>query len=424
MANKIKLTKTAVEKIEPTKGKQVIYWDAQISGFGVRVSAGGTKTYILQRRLGNEEIKITLGKHSDGHNPEKLRKEAQILVGEIEKGNDPRKPKNSKDAPTFGRMLDAYIELLEHRGKYSAKEVGNAIRRHIKEAFPRLWKKQASLITLDQCMSIVGKIVDSGKLRQADKVRSYIRTAFAEAINARGDANMPASMRNLGVTYNPAREMKKISGSTGSKDRALSVAEVEAYWKYAQELPEPKRSIAMLHILLGGQRQKQLCRATLDDVDTDAQSIKLLDTKGRGGIYSHVIPLTNRTLQLIQGLAVSGKYIISSDGGVKPSDSAYISDVVKLVSQKMEKAEELEGAPFTGGTIRATIATRLSAMPYRVSKEALGQLQSNAKGGVQNQHYIHYDYFEEKLEALRKIERMVSGESESESVVVPMRGAA
>ncbi|MBT4132412.1 MAG: integrase, partial [Candidatus Marinimicrobia bacterium] len=101
-----------------------------------------------------------------------------------------------------------------------------------------------------------------------------------------------------------------------------------------------------------------------------------------------------------------------------------ISDVVKLVSQKMEKAEELEGAPFTGGTIRATIATRLSAMPYRVSKEALGQLQSNAKGGVQNQHYIHYDYFEEKLEALRKIERMVSGESESESVVVPMRGAA
>ncbi|WP_421621325.1 integrase arm-type DNA-binding domain-containing protein [Alkalilimnicola ehrlichii] len=409
--SKLKLTQTKVKAIEPTPGKQAVYWDENLTGFGLRVSPGGTKTFFFQGRLNGRAKKITIGKYG-AIKAQAARDEAERIAAALTLGKDPTAQNKAERgvSHTLGDLLTAYVKMLEAEGKQSARAVGNCVTANIARPFPRLWKKPANLVSLDDLFDPIDRLLDAGNARQADKLRSYIKTAYRKAINARRDPKIPASMRGYGIRTNPIGEMEKVSGSSRAKDRALSLSEFRCYWQRAQTLPEPKRSIAMLHVLTGGQRQRQLARITLDDVDRDTPAMVIRDSKGkRVQPYRHVVPLLPEALALIDNIS-SGPYVFSASGGRKPMGEDYINVIAKQICEQMEQAGELEGAPFTGGTIRATVKTRLLKKPYRVSGDVLAYLQSHGLGTVDRKHYTHDDFIEEKLEALEKLRALLDGD--------------
>ena len=408
MESRFKFNKTGIEKAMPVDGKQIVYWDDLLTGFGLRVSPGGAKTFFYQYRVNGRAKKITIGRFG-AWTVEQARKEVKRLTGLVAAGKDPAPQKAEADASTFGDMLEGYCDLLEMQGKQSAKSVRNALEADVRDAHKRLWNRPANQITLDDCVKIVGRVKDAGKLRQADKLRSYIRTAFTKAINARGDVNAPEKLRSLNVQVNPARDMTIVHGSNNTRDRVLSLSEFHHYWQRVKQEPEPARSLLMLHVLTGGQRQVQLARVTLNDIDRDAPSMTLLDFKGRRTTPRlHEVPLLPEALDAIDRITGSGQFVFSANGGKTPIGEAYILDRVKMIVSDMEKAGELEKGPFTAGTIRATIETRLSAKPYRVQSDVLAQLLSHGLGGVQARHYQRHDFFEEKLEALEMLYSLLS----------------
>lgn len=421
MADKMKLNKTNLDKLEATDGKRRIVWDSGIQGYGVRVMPTGVKTLFFQARFKGEVIRVTIGRYAGtAPSAEQGRKRAGAINNDIANGIDPRPEKKEAEAATFGDMLTGYADLLDAKGKKSARLVRNQIIADVQKAQPKLWKKRAAEIDLDDCIKVVAKVHDRGKLRQADKIRSYIRSAFTEAIKARGNVNAPAKLRNMNIKMNPARDMVKVEGSSQARDRALSLAEFQAYWTRVKELPEPGRSIMMLHVLTGGQRIQQLCRATLHDIDRDTQTLTLLDYKGRRAEpRRHVIPLLPEASACIERITGAGEYVFSCDGGISPINGKYISERVDKIRDAMKAAKELEGGHFTPGTIRATIETRLAAKPYRVGSDVLAQLLSHGLGGVQARHYQHHNFNDEKLEALQMLYRMVEGEPEPMAQVIP-----
>src|SRR5690606_1243471 len=163
----------------PTPGQQVVIWDQDLSGYGVRVSPGGSRTYFFQGRIKGHSAaqKITIGRHGP-ITAEQARKEAQRLAAEMALGRNPAQPKIRPDKTvrsTFGDLMEAYIDMLHKQSKASAKLVENGIRKDIERAFPKLWSKLAAEIDIDDCLAIVGKLHDEGSPRQADKLRSYIK---------------------------------------------------------------------------------------------------------------------------------------------------------------------------------------------------------------------------------------------------------
>jgi hypothetical protein len=64
MNDKIKLSKTTLAKLQPEPGKQLIFWDSDITGFGVRVSPGGSQTFFCQSRFKGKVVKYTIGQNS------------------------------------------------------------------------------------------------------------------------------------------------------------------------------------------------------------------------------------------------------------------------------------------------------------------------------------------------------------------------
>jgi len=59
----MRLNKTTVERIRPPEKGFTLDWDDAVSGFGVRTTANGVKSYVVQARVSGQSRRVTLGRH-------------------------------------------------------------------------------------------------------------------------------------------------------------------------------------------------------------------------------------------------------------------------------------------------------------------------------------------------------------------------
>src|SRR5215472_9925392 len=84
-----KLTKSVVEKLAvPTTG-QVIYRDSELKGFGLRVTSGGARTYIVEKRIDGKVRRVKIGRADNALPAEKARRLAQEFLGKVAGGANP-----------------------------------------------------------------------------------------------------------------------------------------------------------------------------------------------------------------------------------------------------------------------------------------------------------------------------------------------
>ena len=94
----------------PASGQR-FYRDYELPGFAIRVTRN-SKSYILEKRVGGANKRITIGKVSE-MSLDAARKQAQIMLGEIAKGNDPRTGKriNGRNDITLPEVVEKYLEV-------------------------------------------------------------------------------------------------------------------------------------------------------------------------------------------------------------------------------------------------------------------------------------------------------------------------
>lgn len=310
---------------------------------------------------------------------------------------------------TLGALLTGYVAQLKRDGKASAASVEGALHRHVAQAWPTLWDTPASTIGMDDLLPVIARLADADKLREAAKLRSYIRAAYAAAIRARQDARGLPALRELRITHNPARDLATIEGATRSRERVLSVAELRAYWHRITALPGSPGALLRFHLLTGGQRVKQLTRLVADDYDADLQSVRLMDGKGRRKqARAHDVPLTPAAVEAMHAMGHElGPHLFTLSHGATPATYESMRDHMVTVRAAMADAGELEKGPFTVGDLRRTVETRLAAAGLQAGD--LAQLQSHGLGGVQSRHYNKHDYLREKRAALETLHRLLTG---------------
>ena len=75
-----KITKRALDQLS-VRGRDILLWDADVKGFGLRCRASGSKHYVLKIRMGSRQRWITIGRHGSPWTPETARREALRLLG-------------------------------------------------------------------------------------------------------------------------------------------------------------------------------------------------------------------------------------------------------------------------------------------------------------------------------------------------------
>ncbi len=400
------------------------------NGFALKVTPAGSKKWILRYYVQGKERRMTLDKGFPSWGPRRARKEARdlrimVISGtdllaekEAEKQaiRDAQKAQESKSHLTLGALLLAYVKQLEKRGKNSSREVEWSVRKHVERGEPNVWNTPADDLTMPVFRDLLAKLIDSGKWREAQKLRAYLRAAYTVAIGAHGDVLAVPELRQFNILTNPARDVApfpKPAGTTSKKRKALSLDELRAYWKRINDLPNPEGALLRLHLLTGGQRLRQLCRLTADDIDGD--EITLYDTKGRRAEpREHRVPIRKEAQRALDDIG-AGPYLVSFDGGKTPAPPWHISRITKAVSEAMLKAKETEQV-FTGKIIRATVETRLTQAG--IPPHTLAYLLSHGLGGVQEVSYQFYDFGPEKLRALKTLLELLN---ETTADVVPIR---
>lgn len=356
--------------------------------------------------------------------------------------------RKTSESATLGALLTAYVAQLTQNGKRSAKHVARSLTLHVEKAHPKLWNQPAAATTTDDLMDILTPLAapeptetvpapksetatapnteskpEPPKLREAAKLRAYLRAAYAAAVKARHDARALPALRALKLTTNPARDLSTIEGSNNARERALSVAELRAYWKRIGDLAAPWGPLLRFHLLTGAQRLEQLARATTADLDNDSQTLTLWDSKGRRKLpRRHVLPLLPEAETALAEMIFAkprkdaepiaarlGPFAFTASNGEQGASYHGCAAAVRDVATDMQKAGELEAGKgaFTVGDLRRTVETRLAAL--KVTMDVRAQLQSHGLGGVQAKHYDKHDYMAEKRDALVKLHTLLTG---------------
>lgn len=306
---------------------------------------------------------------------------------------------------TLTKLLSDYADHLELLGRSAHKEVRSIVKLHVVEPWPKIATLPANQVTGEQIADMMRRVIEAGKDRTANKLRSYVRAAYQTAKAARSKASIPVKFKGYNITHNPAADTEPDESANRADKNPLSAQELRAYWQRIKAMPGLRGAVLRLHLLTGGQRIAQL--VSLHTENIGQEHITLFDGKGRPGRAPrpHVVPLTRQAAAALRECKPQGTYAISTDGGRTHLAATTLSAWAVEASQS---------ATFRAKRVRSGVETLLASA--RVSSEIRGRLQSHGIAGVQARHYDGHDYLAEKRQALETLYRLLD-EPQSATVV-------
>lgn len=143
-----RLTKRGVDALEPA-GSDVFAWDDALPGFGLRVTPGGIRTYIVQYRFAGRTRRMAIGRHGR-LTAEQARKIAAGHLAAVAAGRDPsaerRLARETAAAPaTLSEVAKAWKVHQEARvtkGKLKSRTLAEYGRQLDVEILPRLGRRK------------------------------------------------------------------------------------------------------------------------------------------------------------------------------------------------------------------------------------------------------------------------------------------
>jgi hypothetical protein len=89
----MRLTRANVAKLSLPAGKsELLVFDDALAGFGLRIRAGGKRTWVAQYRIGLKQRRMSLGS-TENLDAEEARKRAKSALSKVNLGTDPQTEK-------------------------------------------------------------------------------------------------------------------------------------------------------------------------------------------------------------------------------------------------------------------------------------------------------------------------------------------
>ena len=92
----------------PVGGRDVIYWDRDLAGFGVRVYRSGSRVYLVQGRGPHGTKRVAIGRHGVLSAQEARRRGAAVLA-RIKAGAEPPPLPDGDGTPTVAELAERYL---------------------------------------------------------------------------------------------------------------------------------------------------------------------------------------------------------------------------------------------------------------------------------------------------------------------------
>ena len=281
----LKLTKRIVERLK-ADGKDAIFWDRDLAGFGIRVHTTGRKLYIVQSRGPAGLKRITLGRV--GNEPiDKHRREAAVVIDRIKRGEVPKPPEPAPE-PTVADLAERCLKhhVAVRCKPRTAKNYRMAIQHHI---LPALGTKALKDVAPEDVTALHHKLRDTPAA--ANQAMWVLSKMFVLAENW----GMVPPGRKPGRHVRQYREKSRERFLTPEEFRHLGAA-LKRYETEGSMMPSAIAAVRLL--MLTGCRSDEILSLKWDDVDRTARVLRLRDSK----TGPRMVPLTGPVVKVLDGI--------------------------------------------------------------------------------------------------------------------------
>ena len=270
--------------------RDTVFWDRDLTGFGVRVYPSGGKVYIAQARGPDGPKRMTVGRHDVLH-ADQARQRAALIIARIKAGEEPVPlplAARVNGGPTVADLAARYLEEhVEVRLKPNTqRQVRGVLRRHI---LPALGKMPLVAIERAQAVDLQQKLCDRPvTANTAVKVLSHMYRL------GEGWGMVPEGC-------NPCRSVEKYPERR--RERFLTDAEFDRLGRVLDEAVDsgsasPIAVAAIRLMMLTGCRKNEILTLRWTDVDLEAGELHLVDAKA-GPRTVHLPPTAVRLLKTL-----------------------------------------------------------------------------------------------------------------------------
>jgi len=372
------LTAASVARLKPPASGQLDIYDKGYPGLFLRLSYGGTRTFSMAYRFGDNQRRVTLGVWPAMQLAE-AREEWRVIREHVARGIDPRLA-SARSKEDFGTVAAEWLkrDQYQNRSHDAVKRLLNA------DVLPRWQHRPIAEISRRDVLELIDGVVDRGSPVMARRLHSHLHRLFAWAVG-----------RGV-IAANPMTGLPK-PGSESRRDRVLSDAELTRVWHAARDWPFGH--IYRLLILTGA-RLREIGELRWDEIHGDI--IKLEGDRTKGGV-AHTIPLSARASAVIQSLSrvANSKFVFTSTGQTPVSGW---SRAKRLLDAKVG-----DFGAWHVHDLRRTVATGMQKLGIeeRVIEACLGH-STASRNGLLRVYQVH-GFDREKREALNAWGEYVSG---------------
>ena len=231
-------TDVSVRNLKPPASGQETHWDTApgFNGFGLRVSQGGAKTWILMAGPPDKRRRYVLGRYPDTSLSD-ARSAARKLHAELTLGQRIASTVNFKEAMHL--YLTTYCLKLRPRHRQETERI---LRRHFLMPFA---SRQLDQVTTQHITAILDPLTASAPY-MANNAYACIRTLMRWCV------------RRGYIQHSPCESLQRPATHT-SRDRVLTDREIVAIYKAAQNMGYPFGYIVLILIHLPLRRNEVAC---------------------------------------------------------------------------------------------------------------------------------------------------------------------
>ena len=384
----MKLTEAAIAALEcPPDRRDMMMFDTEQKGLGVRVTKQGGRVFILQwidgatrdkrREVLGDFGQITL---------KQARQAAQARLGDVAKGIDPRAVRKAQEAAvkaakaeaafTLASLLDdwAKLHLAQRRERYQAEAI-----RSLSIAFDDELKRPASALSRAKVLQVVDAYDKEGKHATARLVRAYGRACFAWAVKRGKLASNPFQGLPAGVKSQP-------------RERLLNDDEIGAIWNAACAMAEPYGPFIRL-LMLSLMRREEVAAMKWSELSPDLTAWACPGSRMKKGA-AHIVALSDAAREALGAITrLDGQDLVFSTTGKTP-----ISGFSK-VKARLDKASKVTG--WVLHDFRRAGVSHLARLGHSaVLADALLAHKGQALSDVARVYQVH-DFADERKAALQ-----------------------
>lgn len=377
----MKFTDKSIQALKPRSIRYEV-WEKGKTGFGLRITPRGVKSFIWLYRFEGKSKRLTLGNY-----PALGLYEGNKALAEARRqlalGIDPgvkiiEKKRDHRQAVLVVNLVEEYLEKYAKPNKRSADEDERILK---KDIVPRWGHQKAKDVTKKDVIALLDDILNRGAPIAANRTLACVRKIFNWA-----------NSRDI-LEVNPCASIK-LPSRENHRDRVLADDEMANLWHNLEKVHMSGLiRLALKLQLVTAQRKSEILQARWNEIDW-IHKIWIIPSENAKNRLAHRVPLSRLACSLLERI----KEISGSSGYLFPSPTTSRTIQGSSVDHALRNNRaKLEVQNVTPHDLRRTAASHMASLG--INRLVISKILNHVEQSVTS-IYDRYGYDTEKRQAL------------------------